>query len=408
MTIVGIDVSKGKSMVAAMKPGGELVAAPYEVRHSDIELSRLALNVLCMEPDTRVVMEATGRYHEPVAALLHSEGIFVSILNPLLIKQSGAGSLRKVKSDPKDALKIAKYGLDNWSTLREYTPMEAIRQQLKLCARQCDLYNKSIAMLTNNLISLSDKTFPGVNELFSSPEKADGHLKWVDFYRTFWHCDCINRMSPDTFGERYKKWCKRKGYHFSADAADALYAASCGLYTTLPRDNNARLLVTVAADQLIALRENQSKLEAEMLNFCKQLPEYETVMAMYGVGKSTGPHLMAELGDVRRFLHRSSIVAFAGVDPGVVGSGKMQLSSVATSKRGSPQLRKALFQVVSTYVKCKPENEAVYQFYTKKRDEGKPFFVCTTAAANKFLRIYYARVKECLNAAESATQVEEG
>ena len=128
MTVVGIDVSKGKSMVAAMKPGGELVAAPYEVRHSDIELSHLALDVLCMEPDTRVVMEATGRYHEPVAALLHSEGIFVSILNPLLIKQSGAGSLRKVKSDPKDALKIAKYGLDNWSTLREYTPMEAIRQ----------------------------------------------------------------------------------------------------------------------------------------------------------------------------------------------------------------------------------------------------------------------------------------
>ena len=147
-------------------------------------------------------------------------------------------------------------------------------------------------------------------------------------------------------------------------------------------------------DRLIALRENQSKLEAEMLNLCKQLPEYETVMAMYGVGKSTGPHLMAELGDVRRFPHRSSIVAFAGVDPGVVGSGKMQLSSVTTSKRGSPQLRKALFQVVSTYVKCKPENEAVYQFYAKKRDEGKPFFVCTTAAANKFLRIYYARVKE--------------
>lgn len=213
MTVVGIDVSKGKSMVAAMKPGGELVAAPYEVRHSDIELSHLALDVLCMEPDTRVVMEATGRYHEPVAALLHSEGIFVSILNPLLIKQSGAGSLRKVKSDPKDALKIAKYGLDNWSTLREYTPMEAIRQQLKLCARQCDLYNKNIVMLTNNLISLSDKTFPGVNELFSSPEKADGHLKWVDFYRSFWHCDCINRMSPDAFEERYKKWCKRKGYH---------------------------------------------------------------------------------------------------------------------------------------------------------------------------------------------------
>ena len=86
---------------------------------------------------------------------------------------------------------------------------------------------------------------------------------------------------------------QEKGYHFSADAADALYAASCGLYTTLPRDNNAKLLVTACHDQLIALRENQSKLETEMLNLCKQLPEYETVMAMYGVGKSTGPHLMA-------------------------------------------------------------------------------------------------------------------
>ena len=408
MNSVGIDVSKGNSMMAALRPMGEVALLPKSYLHTVVGLEQMAYAILALGEDTRVIMEATGRYHEPVAAALHEYGIYVSVLNPLYIKQSGGGSIRKVKTDKADAIKIAKYGLDNWVDLREYTPMEAIRQQLKLCARQCDLYNKSIVMLTNNLISLSDKTFPGVNELFSSPEKADGHLKWVDFYRTFWHCDCINRMSPDTFGERYKKWCKRKGYHFSADAADALYAASCGLYTTLPRDNNARLLVTVAADQLIALRENQSKLEAEMLNFCKQLPEYETVMAMYGVGKSTGPHLMAELGNVRRFPHRSSIVAFAGVDPGVVGSGKMQLSSVATSKRGSPQLRKALFQVVSTYVKRKPKNEAVYQFYAKKRDEGKPFFVCTTAAANKFLRIYYARVKECLNAAESAVQTEEG
>ena len=141
MTVVGIDVSKGKSMVAAMKPGGELVAAPYEVRHSDIELSHLALDVLCMEPDTRVVMEATGRYHEPVAALLHSEGIFVSILNPLLIKQSGAGSLRKVKSDPKDALKIAKYGLDNWSTLREYSKGQILRSTSNTAPLTCGACN---------------------------------------------------------------------------------------------------------------------------------------------------------------------------------------------------------------------------------------------------------------------------
>lgn len=39
--------------------------------------------------------------------------------------------------------------------------------------------------------------------------------------------------------------------------------------------------------------------------------------------------------------------------------------------------------------------------WTRKRAEGKPYFVYMTAAQNKFLRIYYARVKECLNAVDS-------
>ena len=38
----------------------------------------------------------------------------------------------------------------------------------------------------------------------------------------------------------------------------------------------------------------------------------------------------------------------------------------------------------------------MYQFLDKKRAEGKPYFVYMTAAQNKFLRIYYARAKECM------------
>lgn len=167
-------------------------------------------------------MEATGRYHEPVAAALHECGIYVCVLNPLFIKQSGGGSIRKVKTDKADAMKIAKYGLDNWVDLREYTPMDTIRQQLKLCSRQYNLYIKTVVSLQNNLISLADKTFPGVNELFSSPERADGHQKWVDFATTFWHCDCICRVSEKAFTERYQKWCKRKDYHFRAESVGHL------------------------------------------------------------------------------------------------------------------------------------------------------------------------------------------
>lgn len=79
-------------------------------------------------------------------------------------------------------------------------------------------------------------------------------------------------------------------------------------------------------------------------------------------------------------------------------SGKHSAKSVPTTKRGSPHLRKTLYQIVCTYLKRSPADEPVYQFLDKKRAEGKPYFVYMTAAQNKFLRIYYARVKECLEA----------
>ena len=380
MNAVGIDVSKGKSMVAALRPMGEVALLPREFLHTEVGLEQMAYAITTLGEDTRVIIEATGRYHEPVAAALHKYGIYVCVLNPLYIKQSGGGSIRKVKTDKADAMKIAKYGLDNWVDLREYTPMDTVRQQLKLCSRQYNLYMKTVVSLQNNLISLTDKTFPGVNELFSSPERADGHQKWVDFVMTFWHCDCICRVSEKAFTERYQKWCKRKGYHFSTEKALDLYAGSCGHFTTLAGK------MTLAA------------LRAEMTRLAMQLPEYNTVRAMYGVGETTAAQLMAEIGDVRRFPRRSSIVGFAGVDPGVDDSGKHSAKSVPTTKRGSPHLRKTLYQIVCTYLRKAPANELVYQFLEKKRAEGKPYFVYMTAAQNKFLRIYYARVKECLAA----------
>jgi transposase len=402
MNAVGIDVSKGKSMVAALRPMGEVALPPKEFLHTEVGLEQMAHAILALGDDTRVVMEATGRYHEPVAVALHECGIYVAVLNPLLIKQSGGGSIRKVKTDKADAVKIAKYGLDNWTDLREYTPMDTIRQQLKLCSRQYNLYMKTVISLQNNLISLTDKTFPGVNKLFSSPERKDGHEKWVDFVMTFWHCDCICRVSENAFTERYQKWCKRKGYHFSAKKASELYASSCGQFTTLPKNANTKLLITTAAQQLLAGKETLAAIRTEMTRLAKQLPEYETVLAMYGVGETTAAQLMAEIGDVRRFPRRSSIVGFAGIDPGVDESGKHSAKSVPTTKRGSPHLRKTLFQIVCTYLKKSPADEPVYQFLDKKRAEGKPYFVYMTAAQNKFLRIYYARVKECMEAFEAA------
>ena len=408
MNAVGIDVSKGKSTVAILRPLGEVVSLPFDVPHDLGSLERLADQIICLDGDSRVLMEATGRYHEPVAMALHERGIYVSVVNPLAIHgYCSGGTVRKVKNDQKDSLKIAKFALDHWVDLREYTPMDAVRQQLKIFSRQYNLYMKSSVALQSNLISLTDKVFPGVNEIFKSPERADGHQKWVDFVTTFWHCECISQVSEKAFIERYQKWCKRLGYNFSVAKASDIYIESLGHIITLPKNNNTKLLIQTAAKELTAMNEQIAVVRNEMIRLAKELPEFETVHAMFGVGEITAAQLMAEIGDIRNYPRRSSLVGFAGVDPEVNQSGKMNTQSNPSTKRGSPHLRKTLFQIMTVYLQKKPQDEAVYQFLDKKRAEGKPYYVYMTAGSNKFLRIYYARVKECMAKLETSAEAAE-
>jgi len=124
--VVGIDVSKGRSTVAVLRPMGEIVEAPFEVRHTPEGLQRLAERLKEIDGETRIVMEHTGRYHESIANVLHDQGLYVSAVNPLLIKQYGNNSLRRVKTDKADSVKIVRYGLENWVELREYNGMDEI------------------------------------------------------------------------------------------------------------------------------------------------------------------------------------------------------------------------------------------------------------------------------------------
>jgi len=103
---------------------------------------------------------------------------------------------------------------------------------------------------------------------------------------------------------------------------------------------------------------------------------------------------MAEIGDVRRFYAKKALIAFAGLDAPPYQSGAFEAKSRSMSKRGSAALRKTLFQVMSVILQNSPPNEPVFQYLDKKRAEGKHYGVYMMAAANKFLRIYYARVKE--------------
>jgi len=66
MNSVGIDVSKGKSMIAVMRPFGEVVVSPFEVQHTDDELSKVTTMLKKLDGETRIVMEATNKCHIPL------------------------------------------------------------------------------------------------------------------------------------------------------------------------------------------------------------------------------------------------------------------------------------------------------------------------------------------------------
>lgn len=402
MNSVGIDVSKGKSMIAVMRPFGEVVISPYEVQHTDSELSELAKLLKSLDGETRVVMEFTGNYHAPIAWMLHDAGVYVSVVNAMLVHEYGNNSLRRAKTDKKDAMKLANYGLDHWLSLPRYFPEEDTRLMLKNCYRQYQQYAKVQTMLKNNLISLLDTTFPDANRLFSSPPRADGREKWVDFVAVFWHCECVCELSEKVFTTKYQKWCKKYGYNFSQEKALDIYASACGHVGVMPKTETAKLLLEQAVSQIRATSAALAALKQEMQKLASALPECLVVMKMFGVGPTLGPQLIAEIGDVRRFHSKKALVAFAGIDAPPYQSGIMDVRSRSISKRGSSSLRRTLFLVMAVILQNSPADEPVYQFMDKKRAEGKAYKVYMMAAANKFLRIYYATVKAHLDSLEFA------
>ena len=393
MNAVGIDISKGKSTICVLQPFGNVVAKPFEVQHTLSSINQL---ITWLKGETRIVMEHTGRYYESMAKWLSQANLFVSAVNPKLIKDFSINSLRKVKTDKADSKKIARYTLDRWSELRQYDHMNKTRSKLKTMNRQFAFYSRHKTAIVNNLIALIDETYPGANDFFDSPARADGSQKWVDFIATFWHVDIVRSMSESAFSERYKKFCKRRGYNFQPHRATEIYQTSCDLIAMLPKDDLTKTLIKQAVDQLNTISKTVEDLRQQIDKLAQTLPEYEVVLSMTGVGKSLGPQLIAEIGDLTCFSHRGALTAFAGVDPSCSQSGKVESKSGKSSKRGSTNLRRTLFQIMDVLIKRKPQDDSVYQFIDKKRSEGKPYFVYTTAGMNKFLRIYYGRVREYL------------
>ena len=206
---VGIDISKGKSTVAVIDPFGNIVKSPFEIRHTSSDLKKLTGLLKSLDGETRIVMEYTGTYYQPVARLLSESGLFVSVVHAKILHDFTNNSIRRIKTDKADAVKIANYGLLHWDSLKRYSKEDDTRLLLKITNRQYDYFLRQYVASKNNLIAVIDQTCPGLNDLFTSPRREDGHIKWVDVAIRFWHCEYITGFSLNKFTELYNDWCKK-------------------------------------------------------------------------------------------------------------------------------------------------------------------------------------------------------
>ena len=395
MISVGIDISKDKSTVCMLRPFGEVVEAPYNIDHTEQALNTLIERIKSFDEDVKVVLEATGGYHQVVVAKLLTSNIFTVVVNPYIMKKYCAATLRKAKTDKIDSIRIANYGIDHWFSMSAYCSPDEIYKELKLLGRQYEQYVRLKVGCKIQLANLLDGVMPGIKSILQGTVPAYSTKdKLCDFVEKYWHYDNIKKMSEKQFLSDYEKWTKRKGYRYNESQAIAIYQLSKNNIPTLKSSTpSTKMLVLQAVKSVREAELTLSLIISQMQEIASTLPEYSVVREMKGVGDVLSVRLIGEIGDVRRFRNGSSLVAFAGIDAPPYESGKFVGTNRNISKRGSSTLRKIGYEIMHSLKVSKPtEDSAVYDFIIKKENEGKPKRVAKIAGLNKFLRIYYARV----------------
>lgn len=396
MISIGIDVSKRKSTVAIINVMGEILHTPFDIDHSQNGIQNL-LRLIKDYPkeQVRFIMEATGIYHLGLVNELQKQGYFVHVANPLVIKKYFDAEIRKGKTDRKDALKLSRYGTEKWWLLQEHSKADQIYQDLQFLSREYNSFMANKIKLKVQLSNLIERSFPGLEKILK------GHYfgLLLDFYELYPCASVVREVSEKRFLNQFIRMAIKKGHRKGAQIAQKVYRLAHECVTFEPSHKVAALSVKHCVSLLRSTEQATDSIITQMDELAKELPEYEIVKRMKGVGDKLAPRLIAEIGDVRRFKNSKSLIAYAGIDAPPYQSGQFEGTNRHISKRGSRSLRKCGYEVMMAIKSSKPkEDNAVYEYMLKKEAEGKNKKLVKIAGINKFLRIYYARVMEVYQA----------
>ena len=389
---VGIDVSKGKSTVAILSVEGEIIEEPFEITHDIDGLGYLEEKLKKLpKEDLKIVMEETGTYHLPVLGYLLDKEYFVAAENALKIKKYLDRGLRKAKTDKKDSYKLAEYACDNWFKLNKVRENDEIYNELRFLSRQ---YLATISVQVKqkvNFSNLCDLLFPGYYQLLDD----NNFILGLEIFKKYFHPEIVKKKKENQFITEIDKIAKKLGHKGAGiTLANKIYTLAQNTIPPRPNNQYSQLSASSCVDALIITIKTTTTIITEMDKLARELPEYEVINEIPGCGKKLTARVIAEIGDVRRFKNAGSIIAYAGLDAPPYQSGQFEATNRHISKRGNKYLRKTGYEIMKT-IKSNVNNENELKLYIiKKESEGKLKKVAKIAGLNKFLRIYYGKVKK--------------
>ena len=369
MIYIGIDISKYKHDCFICNDTGEVIVENLSFENTKKGFQQF-LDLLKSYDNVHIGLEATGHYGLNLKLFLEKNNYTFMEFNPLLVKEFKKSlSLRRTKTDKVDATVICqklmsvpykpnsklfyhKYSIKSLSRLRE----TLVKQR-----------SKYMIQLTNILDIVFPEFKPFFNNRFSTTSlyllNKYGNAEKIANMRDF---DTPNKLSRGSF--TYAKFAKLKEL----------------AKNTIGESNE---IFEIELQTIISLyNEIDSKINSidkQISTIIKELNP--PTLSIPGVGELTTAVIISEFGDFNKFSNADKLLSFAGLEPGIYQSGTI-LSNGKMVKRGSGYLRYSLMNIANVVIRYNP---TFYDFYLKKRSEGKCHRVALSHVCKKLLRVIY-------------------
>ena len=372
---VGIDISKYKHDFCIISNAGELIVENSSFLNNKIGFQSLLEQLKPYnKSEVRIAFEATGHYSLNLELFLTNNGYTYIKTNPLIIHQFlKARSLRRTKTDKADSITIAKYLMSI-----PYQPNSDLLYTIftlkSLCRARESLIkerSKFAVLLTNEL----DKSFPEIKPFFNNMISST-LLYILEKYTNIKHIaamkdyESIRKLSRGKF--TYAKFAQLK----------KLAKNSVGFH-----NENTDLLISTYVSIYNDFNNKIDPIEKQISTIIKVLNP--RMLTIPGIGKISAATILAEYGDIKNFSNPNKMLAFAGLDPSINQSGTLE-SNGKMVKHGSGHLRCAIMNSAMAILRFSPE---FYDYYLKKRSEGKCHRVALSHVCKKLIRVIYSLEK---------------